>query len=584
MTGSELFFTISQVLGGLALFIFGMTVMTDGLRSAVGNRLRVILTKTTANRWAGLGFGSVLGLLIHSSGTSVMLVGFVNAGLMTLTQSIPVILGSNVGTTLSMQAISFRLSDYAFFIIAIGFILRMAMPDPRVKQCGIALLGFGLLFLGMTIMSDAIKDHREALTPLLSGITAETWGGMIMGVLLATAITAIIQSSGATIGMCFALVQAGIFTSLEQTFPIILGAHIGTCATALLSSIGANIQARRCAFSHLAFNIYNVLLALLTHRLFLMLIPLTSDSVLRQTANLHTAVMLVAALTLIPFTHLFSRLITFIIRSSKPEPQPSYLDDQWLDYPEKALESAILELQRVARICSRSLMLSAETILFTHSPKTLAEIKLNEKVVNEVKLSMKDYLSALTHRYLSKRQAILIQHIDRCIIDLERIGDHIDSICDLSLRRQKIPEAIVDIESLDRLFLIYAKALKVFRSVIESLNPGARAEEIHQFAERILRVRDEYVSLSMQTKADFNEKVAHRVMTPIAGFFFSEYIAGLDRIVKHSKSIALAESQPQFWIKRKKLDRQAKQAPAHEQPSLVDPRDYLERLQSEEYL
>ena len=582
MDGSDLFFLIFAVLGGLALFIFGMNVMTDGLRKGIGSRLRDILTRTTANRLAGIGLGTVLGLLIHSSGTSVMLVGFVNAGLMSLFQSVPVILGANVGTTISMQAISFRLGDYAFFIIAVGFIIRMAIPDPRIKQFGLALLGFGLLFLGMTVMSDAVKPHRETLAPLLEGISADTWRGMLLGILLATAITAVVQSSGATIGMCFALIQAGVFTSIEQTFPIVLGAHLGTCATALLSSIGTNIQARRCAFSHLAFNILNVILALVAQRFFLWLIPLTSDDVLRQTANMHTAVMLVAAVLILPVTPLFAKAVSAILRSRKPEPQPSYLDDQLLSFPEKALEATIRELQRVARICARSLMISAETVFVKLDKRIVREIKMNERVVNEVKISMKDYLTRLTDRYLSRRQSILIQHVDRCMIDLERIGDHIDAICDLSLRRHKSDETLVDKDSLDMLFDLYARALRIFRAVIESLNPEGR--EFQQMAEKILRMRDEYVLLSMNTKAAFTDKVAQRIVTPLAGFYFSEYIAGLDRIVKHSKSIALAERQPQFWIKRKKLDRQATKPPDFTRPTLVDPHDYLDRLQSEEYL
>lgn len=582
MSGSDLFFLIFAVLGGLAIFIFGMSVMTDGLKLAAGHRLRDILARTTANRWTGLGLGSLLGLLIHSSGTSVMLVGFVNAGLMTLVQAVPVVLGANLGTTISMQAISFRLGDFAFFIITIGFVMRLACPTPKYKNIGLAVLGFGLLFLGMNLMSDAVRPHRETLAPLLEGISADSYRGLILGVLLSTAITAIIQSSGATIGMAFALVQAGIFTSIEQTFPIVLGAHIGTCATAMLSSIGANIQARRCAFSHLFFNIYNVTFTLIFKGFFLWLMPLTSNDVLRQTANLHTAAMLIPGLFLMPFTVQYAKLITKIIPSSKPDPQPSYLEERLLEYPEKGLEACILELQRVARICSRSLMLSAETVLFTHSRKTVAEIKMNERIVNEVKISMKAFLSALTHRYLSKRQAILIQHLDRCMIDLERIGDHIDSICDLSLLRQQIPDAIVDKESIDQLFDLYAKALKTFRAVIESLDPDST--NLQEQAEKILRLRDEYVQLSIDTKATFTDKVAQRLITPIAGFYFSEYIVGLDRIVKHSKTIALAERQPQFWIKRKKLDRQAKQAPVLQHPSLVDPQDYLARLQAEEYL
>jgi phosphate:Na+ symporter len=582
MDGQAIFFLTSAVLGGLALFIFGIQTMTEGLRRAAGSRLRTLLTAATSHRLTGISLGTLFGLLIHSSGASVMLVGFVNAGLMTLTQSIPVLLGANIGTTLSMQAISFRLGDFAFFIITIGFLLRMAGPSATFRHSGSALLGFGLLFLGMTIMSDAIRPHRADLAPWLTHFSSATWSGLLLGVLLAAAFTAVVQSSGATIGICFALIEVGVFTQLEQTMPIILGAHIGTCITALLGSLGANIQARRTAFAHLGFNLFNVALTLVAHRLFLWLIPLTSADLLRQTANLHTAVMLVAALLILPVTPGFAALLQKLIRSRKTEPTPSFLDPGLLEYPEKALQACILELQRVARLCSRSLLISAETVLFSQSRHELREIKLNEQAVNAVKLSMKEYLTQLTERYLSKRQAVLIQHIDRCMIDLERIGDHIDAIGQLSLRRRKNPDALVDAESLTLLFDLYARALKIFRAVIASLTPEDK--DVQAKAERILRLRDDYILMSMNTKAAFTDKVSQRLITPIAGFYFSEYIAALDRIVKHSKSIALAERQPQFWIKRKKLDRTARKAPAIERPQLVDPQDYLDRLQTEDYL
>lgn len=576
------FVLLFTVLGGLALFIFGMSVMTEGLRRAVGGRLRAILKRTTRNTPYGLALGTLLGLLVHSSGVSVLLVGFVNAGLMTLMQSIPVVLGANVGTTLSMQLISFRIGEFSYFIITVGFIVRMAGSRPVVRDTGSALFGFGLLFLGMTIMSDAVKPYRDDLVPLLSGITSQHMRGLLLGIGISALVTAVIQSSGATIGMCFALIKADVFTSIDQTFPIVLGAHIGTCATALLSSVGTNIQARRCAFSHLAFNLFNVMMALIAMPVFLWLMPLTSHDLLRQTANLHSAVMLSAMLILWPFMPHFARLIATLVRSRRPDPIPSFLDQELLDYPEKALAACIRELQRVARIGVRSLMLSAETVLFSHDRRVVTEIKMNERSVNEVKMAMKEYLGAMTHRYLSRRQAILIQHLDRCMIDLERIGDHIDSICDLSLRRQRIPGARVDKESLDMLFDLYAKTLRTFRLVIESLNPDQ--DDFQRMAERILKMRDDYVLASMNTKAAFTEKVAQRVITPLAGFFFNEYISGLDRIVRHSKSIALAERQPQFWIKRKKLDRPAAPALPSDEPTTVNPRDYLDRLQSEEYL
>ncbi len=594
MDGHELFFVVFQVLGGLALFIYGMNIMTDGLREAAGHRLRSILSVMTTRKLSGLGLGTLLGALIHSSAATVMLVGFIHAGLMNLIQAVPVILGANIGTTISMQAISFKLSDYALFAVATGFIISMISKTVKRKKMGLSLMGFGLLFLGMTLMSDAIKPYRDTLQPIMAGITADTTRGMLLGILLATGLTAIIQSSGATIGMCFALVHAGVFTSIEQTMPIILGAHIGTCATALLASLGTSIAAKRAAYAHLIFNLFNVALAVAFKgpliRSLQWITRIAPDAggdaiaagVLRQSANLHTLVMVVAAAIVLPIATPYARLILRIFRSRKPEPEPSYLEDKLLEFPEQAICACIRELQRVARTCAKSLRLTGQVILFAHTARDIHEIKLNEQVVNDIKIAMKEFLSNLTRRYLSKRQAILIQHIDRCMIDLERIGDHIETICDLSVRRQRIPEAVVDKDSFDALFRLYEKALNVFRLVIDSLDPDQ--ENFQEIAQKILQARDDYMQASLATRSLFTDKVSQRLITPIAGIFFSEYIAALDRIVKHSKSIALAEQQPQFWIKRKKLEKHVDMAPEVEAHQLVDPKDYLTRLQSEDYL
>ena len=577
------FFLVFQILGGLALFIFGMNIMTDGLREAAGQKLRTILSVMTTRKWTGLGLGIAIATLVHSSATTVMVVGFINAGLMNLVQAVPVILGANIGTTLSMQAISFKLGDYALFAVAIGFIISMVAKGQKAKKMGLSLMGFGLLFLGMNLMSDAIKPHRELLKPVMASISGESTRGLVLGILLATLLTSIIQSSGATIAMAFALVQAGVLTSVEQTMPIILGAHIGTCATALLGSIGTSISAKRSAYAHLIFNFFNVLLAsLLKGPLVAFLVWMSPDSVLRQSANLHTTVMVVAAFLVLPFSTIYANLITRLFRSRKPEPEPSHLDDKLLEYPEQAICACMHELQRVAKICAKSLRLAGQTILFAQTPQDIHAIKLNEQVVNDIKGAMKQYLASLTRRYLSKRQAILIQHLDRCMSDLERIGDHIETICNLSLRRQKVPEAVVDKESIDTAFRLYENALHLFKLVIDSLDPDK--ENIQEIAQQILQARDDYMQDSLTTRSMFTDKVSQRTITPIAGIFFSEYIAALDRIVKHSKSIALAERQPQFWIKRTKLGKHVDMAPEPELQKLVDPKDYLSRLQAEDYL
>ncbi len=582
MGAGELFFAAFAVLGGLALFIFGMNIMTGGLRSAAGHRLRYILARTTRNRMAGIGLGTLLGTLIHSSATTLMLVGFVNAGLMSLAQAVPPVLGANIGTTFSMILISFRLGDYALFMIAVGFALHMIAPRAQIRNFGKAFMGFGLLFLGMGIMSGAIEPYREELAPYLAAITGDTIAGMILGILIAWIITSIIQSSGATIGITFALIDAGAITGFDQVYPIILGAHLGTCVTALLGSIGTNVQAVRTAVSHLLFNLSNVVFALLAKPFFYWLIPLMTDDLKRQMAFLHMMVMLVAAVLVLPFTPHFARLVTLILPSRKPPPQPSFLEEELLKYPEKAIYACIMELQRVARICEKSFRLAGESILFATDRRKIQIIKLNEDVVNEIKISMKHYLSSLTMRFLSRRQALLIQHIDRCITELERIGDHIEAICDMSLRRMREPKALVDEESLDRLLHLYNSAHKVFTLVIESLNP--EHADFQGMAAKILEARDQYMQNSINVKSMFTGKVAQRLINPLAGIYFSEYVAAFDRIVRHSKMIALAEKQSQFWIKRKKLDYEATPAPDLPTPKPVDPEDYLDKLHREDYL
>ncbi len=579
----KLFFMAFQILGGLALFIFGMNIMSDGLREAAGQKLRTVLSVMTTRKLSGIALGTLIATLVHSSATTVMVVGFINAGLMSLAQSIPVILGANIGTTLSMQAISFKLGDYALFAVTFGFIMSMVAKNPKAKKIGLSIMGFGLLFLGMNLMSDAIKPYRDLLRPIMASISGETTKGLVLGILMATLLTSVIQSSGATIGMAFALVQAGVLVSVEQTMPIILGAHIGTCATALLGSIGTSMNAKRSAYAHLIFNILNVIAAsLLKSPLVAFLVWMSPDNVLRQSANLHTTVMVIAAFAMLPFSTPYAKLIARLFRSRKPEPEPSHLDDKLLEYPEQAICASIRELQRVAKICAKSLRLSGQTILFSQTPQDIHAIKLNEQVVNDVKLAMKEYLASLTHRYLSKRQAILIQHVDRCMSDIERIGDHIETICNLSLRRQKVPEAIVDKESFDTAFRLFENTLRIFKLVIDSLDPDR--ENTQEIAQQILQARDDYMQASLTTRAMFTDKVARRAITPIAGIFFSEYIAALDRIVKHSKSIALAEKQPQFWIKRTKLGKHVDMAPEPAIQELVDPKDYLARLQAEDYL
>lgn len=577
ITASEIFFLFMTVLGGLSLFIFGMNVMTEGLRYAVGAKLQRLLSKATKNRFNGLLLGTSLGTTIHSSATIVMLIGFVNAGLLTLGQSIAPIMGANIGTTLSMQAISFKISDYAFVAVALGLIVSMLSPNTKSKYLGRSILGFGLLFLGMDTMSDAIKPHRELLALFLEGVDGSSLRGILTGVLISMILTAIWQSSGATIAIIFAMISASVFTRFDQVFPIVLGAHLGTCITGILGSMGTHIEAKRTAVTHLLFNVWNVFLAILLAPLFSWFIPITSNDLIRQTANYHTFVMIFATILVLPFSRKVSTFIRWILRSKKPLPESSYLDYSLLEYPERSIVALIQELQRVTKVAEKSLRLIPSVIIQKNQSENVSRIKTNEKVINDIKVAMGEFVRTMTQKYLSRRQIIMAQHINRCMADIERVGDHIDLICDLSL---KTPSNSLDKASLDALFNLHQKARHILSQVINSLDPDQT--DFQKSAEAILLARDDYRKASMQANEVFMRKVEKHELSSSAAIYLKEYISVMDRMIRHIKSIALAQKHEDFWIKRSKLNKKTRQE-NHFETQRFNPDDYLDKLQDENY-
>lgn len=581
MDASTTMALIFGLLGGLALFIFGMRTMSAGLSAAVGDGIRSLITKATRNRMTGIGMGSSIGFLIQSSASIVLYVGFINAGLMTLNQSIAPMLGANIGTTLSVQLISFKLADYCLAGVFAGLIMHLIAKAPKVRNGGLALLGFGLLFLGMTIMSDAIRPHRELFEPWLARINGSTTSGLLIGTVAAALFTGIIQSSGAVIGMGFAMVSAGAITDFAGIYPIIIGANIGTGVTGLLASIGTTIAARRIAIAHLLFNIVSTLLAILAAPLFYKYIPLTAGDLIHQAANANTIKMVVSALLFLPLAPLFGKLVVLITPSKMKQPETSYLDEDLLNRPEQAIFACLRELQRTARICAQSLHLAAEEFI-QHEPNRDRLIRVNEKSVNAIKTAMRNYLARLTRQYLSKRQAILIEHVDRCMSDLERVGDHIVSLSVIARRQRGLPAARFIPAAMEDWLSIYQAVEKLLHKVIESLDP--EVPDFQTFAKEILVLREEFRTTALQAQQSHFKRLEEKVVTPIAGMLFNDYLSNFWRITKHIKNIALAEQQPQFWIKREKLGTvMSGVAPGYAVPEEINPNDYLDKLQSDDF-
>ena len=572
---------IFGLLGGLALFIFGMRTMSAGLSAAVGDGMRTLLGRATRNRLAGLGLGTVIGGLIQSSASVILFIGFINAGLMTLMQSIGPILGANIGTTLSVQLISFKLSDYCLPAIFIGLLLHMASKNRKLKYGGQAILGFGLLFLGMVLMGDSIKPHRELFEPWLVHINGKTTGGLIIGTLVAMLITGIVQSSGAVIGMGFAMISAGAITEFEGIYPIIIGANVGTCVTGLLGSIGTTIDARRSAIVHLVFNLISTTLAIAAAPLFYRFIPHTSGDLIRQAANAGTIKMVLSALLMLPLIPMLGKIVVWLVPSKTKQPESSFLDDALLNRPELAIFACLRELQRTSRICAQSLHLAAEEFI-QHNAKRAKQIKVNEESINAVKATMRDYLAKLTKQYLSKRQSILIGHIDRCMSDVERVGDHIENLSDIAKRQRAISTARFSLEVIEDWLSIHRAVEHLLAKVVESLDP--ETANFQEIAKEVIELRETYSQTAIAVRNAHFQRLEEKAITPIAGLLFNDYLSNFWRISKHIKNIALAEQQPQFWLKREKLGNiMSTDAPGYVIPENINPEDYLDKLQSDNY-
>ena len=579
MSTFQITMLLFQVLGGLSLFIYGMHVMTRSLRTAAGSSLRTILARATQSRVHGAVFGTVVGFLAHSGAAVAMLAGFINAGVMTLEQAIAPVFGANIGTSLSMQLISFHLADYCWAAIGIGFLLDSLIPSERWRKLGDALIGFGLLFLGMDTISSGIAPHKDLLAPYLAHIRGDVWTWRILGVTISALLTALLTSSGAMIGLCFALVTANVFTRFDQVAVVVLGAHIGTCIVPIMAAIPMRIGAWRAAIAHLVFNIANVLFVLLAWPLFVWACDASAPgNLLRQAANLHTFAMVFATVILLPFIGLFTRLVRVVTPSKEPVPAPSFLDAKLLAKPEQALAAVIRELRRMAEVCVDSMLLNGELIL-APCRKTHRRLLSNEDIINEVRQSMGDYLNHLARHYLSRRQTLFIQHLDRCMKDIERIGDHLTHIGDTSIERFKIPDAIVPEDVFRAWFTLFCSAKHVVSLMAKSFDPDSNT--FQNTALEILRARDAYMIQSMDAKAEFAGAARDKRITPIGGYYLSRYIEDLDRLVRRAKSIAFAERQPDFWVKAAKLEKEAKEAIAYIAPARVAPKDYLELLKKE---
>ncbi len=435
---------VFSLLGGLALFLFGMEQMSEGLKKTAGDKIRTILSALTKNRLIGMTVGAFVTMVIQSSSaTTVMLVSFVQAQLMTFVQSLGVILGADIGTTITAQLIAFNLTDYALLMIAIGFAVRMFSKNDTVKHIGEVIMGFGILFFGMKLMSDAMKPLRsyDPFIDLLKGLE-----NPLLGLLVGAVFTALIQSSSAFTGILIVLAQQGLLT-LDAGIPLIFGANLGTSVTAGLASIGTTREAKRVALAHVMFKVGGILLFILwipTFADIVRSISPTSNAVgldklaaetPRQIANAHTLFNVSLAFIFLPFTILFSKLILKILPEKEGEkgvvPVTWHLDDAAISTPALAIGLAQTEISRMAKISKR--MLNAIIVPFVTDEEKRDEIypklslreglDMREEKIDFLEEKVTEYLFRITREELSKSQAAEVYAMMTIAEDMESIGD-----------------------------------------------------------------------------------------------------------------------------------------------------------------
>jgi phosphate:Na+ symporter len=426
---------IFGLVGGLGLFLFGMTFMGNALQKSAGSKMKGILAALTNNRILGVIVGALVTVVIQSSSaTTVMTVGFVNAGLMNLSQAIGVIMGANIGTTVTAQLVAFNLADIAPLVIGIGVAFYFGSNKKKVKETAEIFIGFGILFLGMDMMKGAIKPLRESQIFIDAIINFNNpWIGIFTGF----AITAILQSSSATTALLIAVAGAGSgLMTIDMAYPILFGENIGTCVTAMISSIGANKTAKRAALMHLTFNLIGTIIFMLFLRKPVQHLVgvISPGSIERQIANAHTLFNIISVIIMFPFASQIVKLSEKLIKGedAEKEGELKYVDKRLMATPSIALVQVSREVLRMAKVVEQQLI-DSQFALLNNDEEMVYSVFTKEKIVNAMEKQLLDYMVDLTKLSLTSEQRDKITTLMNTINDIERIGDHSDNIAELAL-------------------------------------------------------------------------------------------------------------------------------------------------------
>ena len=523
------------IMGGLGLFLYGMNLMGEALEKAAGSKLKKIIELLTSNIFMGVIVGTIVTAIIQSSSaTTVMVVGFVNAGIMTLPQAVGVIMGANIGTTVTAQLVSIDINGLAPIALGIGIILYLFTNKPKTKHLAEVLIGFGILFTGMDFMKEAVKPLAE-----YSGFTNAllTFGKYpILGLLLGFGITAIIQSSSASMGMLVVLASQGLIP-LNSALPILYGQNIGTCVTSLLSSIGASISARRAALIHLMFNVLGTIIFLifLNGIVVKAVVYIDPDNVARQIANVHTIFNITSTLMLLPFNKIIIKLATKLAPDNNTEDDDTkvvkFIDDRMIETPSIALVNVEKETLRMGEK-SRESLDSAMTGIFEKSEKDLSNTLKKEKVINELQKTILNYLLKLSKAPLNEESREVIDSLFNTVNDIERIGDHAENLAELG-KSSIVNDVVFSDNARSELSDMYNKVLSTYTYSLESM----RTSDV-DLACKVIKMEEQVDIMEKTCRLNHMRRLNNNMCSIDNGIIYLEILTNLERVSDHAVNIA----------------------------------------------
>lgn len=528
-------------IGGLGLFLFGMEYMGEGLQKAAGPKMKKLLSILTSNRLLGVLVGAgVTALIQSSSATTVMVVGFVNASLMSLKQAVGVIMGANIGTTITAWIVS--LGEWTSFLkpsvlaplcIAVGIALIMFAKKQGAKHTGIILFGFGTLFLGLDMMSDAAKPLREL--EAVKNMFVVLGSNPILGILAGAGVTAIIQSSSASVGILQALALAGL-VPWNSAIYIILGQNIGTCITAILSSIGANINAKRAAAIHFIFNFLgSVIFGILAIVIFTFIAPGLGSQMIdvTQISIVHTIFNVANTLLLFPFAGSLVYLAEHLVKG-KNEAKPGelqHLDERLFETPSFAVENAVKEVVRMGEIAKNNMEVAMQA-LFEKNRDKVQEVFDTEREINELQNGINQYLVKLSNISLTEKESLRVTNLFHIVSDIERIGDHADNIAELAATMIEDDSKFSD-EARKEL-------TRINEMGIQCLETALKAYEVtdDRLAKKAMVLEDHVDKLESNMRTNHIKRLVQKVCEPMAGIAFLDTLNNIERISDHASNIA----------------------------------------------